>query len=340
MICCMFFKIVEIIGNGGVDMKNKIIKLVGKQGFIIFLFVCVCVVAGGTLYLSVRNLNIAEEKIRDDNFEVVESENADKSSDYDSLNAKDLEDIQLGINVPDEDLLGLEESELKEGQEQVGLEESELEEVKQEVDEKLKEKIQEDAVAVEKTEIQEASKQSKVEATQKSPKPQQNTSKEKGSEEVVAVIGENQEDILKDNKADLVEDKPLIMPVQGKVITEYTHDTLVFSKTLDAFVGHAAIDVLASEGTTVIAPMDGTIKDVYEDDLYGIVIIIDHGNGLETKYANLQTKQMVKKGTKVAKGDHISKVGKSAKIEMHLEPHLHFEVKKDGKLIDPRSIIK
>ncbi len=310
-------------------MKNKIIKLVEKQGFIIFLFVCVCVVAGGTLYLSVKNLNIAEQKIRDGKVEVVESEDTQEPSDYDSMTAKDLEDIQLGIKTLDEDTSEVEESELQEGQKQV-LEESQLEEIQEEVVQEVKEEISEDLARAE-----------KVEVTKDSPKEKENMDQKEVEEDVVAVMGENEEELLEDNEAKLVEEtRSLIMPVEGKIVTEYTHDALVYSSTLDAFVGHGAIDILASEGTTVLAAMDGTIKDVYEDDLYGIVIVIDHGNGLETKYANLQTADMVKKGIKVEKGDHISKVGKSARLEMHLDPHLHFEAKKDGKLIDPRSIIK
>ena len=66
--------------------------------------------------------------------------------------------------------------------------------------------------------------------------------------------------------------------------------------------------------------------------------MIDHGNDLQTKYSGLGTKEMVKVGLNVKKGDHISKVGNTAKIEMLMKPHLHFEVIKNGKLVDPRSI--
>ncbi len=129
------------------------------------------------------------------------------------------------------------------------------------------------------------------------------------------------------------------MPVDGEIMTEYTKDLLVYSDTLESWVGHGGIDIKADEGSAVKAIADGRVKEVYEDKLWGIVIVIDHDNGFQTKYANLQTDKMVEKGLKLAKGDHISKVGKTAKIEMHLDPHLHFEVIKDGKLIDPRSII-
>ena len=131
-----------------------------------------------------------------------------------------------------------------------------------------------------------------------------------------------------------------ILPLDGEIITDYTEDSLIYSETLEAWVGHGAIDIKAKEGTPVLSAMDGEVKRVYKDDLWGIVIIIDHGNGLEGKYSNLGTMEMVREGLKVEKGDHISIVGRTAKIEMHMQPHLHFEVRKNGKIIDPRSITK
>ena len=94
----------------------------------------------------------------------------------------------------------------------------------------------------------------------------------------------------------------------------------------------------APVGTEVKVPLSGTVKEIIEDDLWGITIIIDHGNGLESKYSNLGTKEMVKVGIGVNVGDFISVVGDTAKIEMKMEPHLHYEVSKNGKNIDPRSI--
>ena len=66
---------------------------------------------------------------------------------------------------------------------------------------------------------------------------------------------------------------------------------------------------------------------------------MDHGEGLMTKYANLSTKDMIKEGQRINQGQPISKVGRTAAIEMMMEPHIHFEVIQDGVNIDPTKIL-
>lgn len=113
---------------------------------------------------------------------------------------------------------------------------------------------------------------------------------------------------------------------------------MVYSGTLNEWRAHIGIDIVASEGTKVKAPLSGVIKDVREDDLWGITIIIDHENGYESKFSNLGTMEMVKVGLKVNTGDIISTVGKTAKIEMAMEDNIHYEIYKNRKITDPRSI--
>ena len=129
------------------------------------------------------------------------------------------------------------------------------------------------------------------------------------------------------------------LPVEGKLGTPFTTDSLVYSETLEAWSGHKGIDIFAKEGSSVVATLAGKVTEVYKDDLWGIVILVDHGNGLMTKYANLSTDEMVKEGQEVKKGDVISAVGKSAPIEMMMEPHLHFEVINDGICTDPKDYL-
>lgn len=147
------------------------------------------------------------------------------------------------------------------------------------------------------------------------------------------------EDLPEEEDVELVRSTAkAILPVEGKVITEHSDDGLIYSETLDDWRKHDGIDIQAALGTDVKAPLDGIIKEVREDDLWGIVIVIDHGNGLETLFANLATKEMVKEGIEVRQGDIISKVGNTAKIELMMEPHIHYEVRKNGEIIDPRSM--
>lgn len=147
-----------------------------------------------------------------------------------------------------------------------------------------------------------------------------------------------------EEEIEIIESEPRVtgtmsLPVEGEILTEFTKDSLIYSQTLDEWRTHLGLDIKASINTKVKAPMDGVIKSVYEDELWGKVIVIDHGDGLESRLANLGTTEMVREGLEILKGDHIATVGKSAKIEILMEEHLHFEVIKDGKNIDPRSII-
>ncbi len=140
-------------------------------------------------------------------------------------------------------------------------------------------------------------------------------------------------------KEEDTETQGMIVPVDGTIGLNFTDGNLIYSTTLEEWTSHEGIDFYAAEGATVVASRSGVIKEMYEDELWGIVIILDHGNGMLTKYAGLQTNKMVNEGQKVEKGDPISKVGRTAAIEKMDKPHLHFEVLKDGVLVDPKGYI-
>ena len=125
-------------------------------------------------------------------------------------------------------------------------------------------------------------------------------------------------------------------PLLGKIIMDYGKDNLVYSKTLEQWTTHHCIDKSASIGTTVKAVMSCTVTEVTNHPTLGIMITIDHGNGLVTRYANLQNGNMVKEGQKVEQGKLISGAGNTAELEIGDVPHLHFEVLKNGEHQDPK----
>lgn len=128
-------------------------------------------------------------------------------------------------------------------------------------------------------------------------------------------------------------------PTVGNLSMDYADSTLVYSKTLDQWTTHYGIDIKANEGAAVKVVLDGVIKSIERDTDYGILITVDHGNGLETKYGCLSTDAMVTVGQEVKKGDAISGIGKGAGIELADGPHLHFEVIKDGKNVNPKNYL-
>lgn len=95
---------------------------------------------------------------------------------------------------------------------------------------------------------------------------------------------------------------------------------------------HEGIDFNCATGTNVRATGDGIIVEAnFSNRGYGNEIVIDHGFGYKTRYAHL-SKIIVKKGQKVSRGEIIGKVGSTGKS---VGPHLHYEVRKNGKAINP-----
>jgi murein DD-endopeptidase MepM/ murein hydrolase activator NlpD len=131
----------------------------------------------------------------------------------------------------------------------------------------------------------------------------------------------------------------MVVPVFGTTYTEFSEDVLVYSKTLDQWSTHTGIDIKAEEGSPVRAAMNGVVEELVNDPRLGLTIIINHGENTYTKYCNLSTLDLVTVNQNVKKGDVISGVGKTALYDIADDPHLHFEVIKEGKNIDPKKYL-
>ena len=139
----------------------------------------------------------------------------------------------------------------------------------------------------------------------------------------------------------LLEDVPLSFsyPVSGEIGLNHSPDTLIYSKTLGEWTTHIGIDIKAKRGTPVCASEVGTIESITETANKGIEITIVHNDDYKTIYSNLSTKEMVKVGQKVEKGRVISGVGNTASFEYYEPEHLHFEVYKNNKSINPLDVL-
>jgi murein DD-endopeptidase MepM/ murein hydrolase activator NlpD len=98
---------------------------------------------------------------------------------------------------------------------------------------------------------------------------------------------------------------------------------------------HRGVDFVADRNTPVHASGPGIVAFAGRKGGYGRMVIIDHGLGLETRYAHLQ-RIKVKKGEFVPRGTTIGKVGSSGRAT---GPHLHFEVRQDGIAIPPTEAL-
>lgn len=94
---------------------------------------------------------------------------------------------------------------------------------------------------------------------------------------------------------------------------------------------HDGIDVAAFAGTDIYAVMDGIVAESGFDSVRGNYLLLDHGDGLETLYAQCQ-ELCVETGDSVEQGQVIARVGSTGQST---GPHLHFEVRQDGTTQDP-----
>lgn len=94
---------------------------------------------------------------------------------------------------------------------------------------------------------------------------------------------------------------------------------------------HAGIDILASQGSVILAAGDGTVIETGFDAERGNYLILDHGDGLTTVYAQCRNLE-AEEGDTVQAGEPIAAVGSTG---MATGPHLHFEVRQDGEAQNP-----
>lgn len=98
---------------------------------------------------------------------------------------------------------------------------------------------------------------------------------------------------------------------------------------------HKGIDLAVSVGTTVYAADGGTVVEAQYSGSYGNVVMIDHQNGQETRYAH-NSKLLVKKGDKVYQGQPIAKSGNTGRST---GPHVHFEIRLNGEPRNPLNYL-
>ena len=122
----------------------------------------------------------------------------------------------------------------------------------------------------------------------------------------------------------------LIRPLNGVISSRFgpREATEIIS------ANHEGIDIAADEGTVFIASMEGTVTDVIDEGGYGNHIYIQNGDVI-TLYAHCN-KIYLNEGDTVSQGDEIGEVGQTGN---ETGPHLHFEVRREDRVIDPEYIL-
>ncbi len=122
--------------------------------------------------------------------------------------------------------------------------------------------------------------------------------------------------------------KGMVTPVEGFLSRTFTVDA-------EGGAVHPGIDIAAATGTPVRCALDGKVTFAGWDDVYGNLVIVDHGDSLMTVYGHNE-KLLVKEGDHVTTGEVIATVGSTGRSTA---PHLHFGVMKNGKPVDPMQFV-
>ena len=125
----------------------------------------------------------------------------------------------------------------------------------------------------------------------------------------------------------------------GKPVGQGFHSS-GYGWRVDPFSGkmafHEGLDFMASMGSPIYAAATGIVKFASHTPDYGNLVKIDHGAGLETRYAHASS-LLVKVGERVKKGQLIGKVGSTGRST---GAHLHFEVRLKGTTLNPRKYLQ
>ncbi len=126
---------------------------------------------------------------------------------------------------------------------------------------------------------------------------------------------------------------PSILPTAGWLSSQFTQSR--FHPILHENRPHEGIDVTAPTGTPIVAPAAGKVVAAGMEGGFGLVVEIDHGNGIRTKFAHC-SRIAVRVGQQVTRNQLIAAVGSTG---LSTAPHLHYEIHVNGKPVDPLTYV-
>ncbi len=127
--------------------------------------------------------------------------------------------------------------------------------------------------------------------------------------------------------------QPSLWPLNGQLLSPYGH-------RMDPFSGegayHAGVDIRGPVGAPVRATADGVVRLAGRLSGYGKLVIIDHGDGIQTYYAHLSNYTVVP-GQEIRRGETVGTVGLTGRTTA---PHLHYEVRIGGAPVNPSRYLR
>ena len=122
--------------------------------------------------------------------------------------------------------------------------------------------------------------------------------------------------------------QPAIWPVDGRLLSPFGMRGDPFSEEGEF---HTGVDIQAAAGTPVKAAADGVVTVADYRGGYGKLVVINHGNGMESRYAHLSKFDVIA-GQEIRQGEIVGRVGSTGRVTA---THLHYEVRVGGAPVNP-----
>jgi murein DD-endopeptidase MepM/ murein hydrolase activator NlpD len=149
----------------------------------------------------------------------------------------------------------------------------------------------------------------------------------------------NRDEYMNSVEADVLQHSVLKDMLPNSKPIDAAYKSSSYGWRIDPFRGtrafHEGLDFTARSGTPIRAAADGIVTTASRTSDYGNLVKLNHGAGLETRYAHA-SKLLVKPGERVVKGQVIALVGTTGRST---GPHLHYEIRLDGHALDPRKYL-
>lgn len=136
------------------------------------------------------------------------------------------------------------------------------------------------------------------------------------------------------------EEDKLFWPVAGNIILDYSMDKSIYFTTLDQYKYNPAIIIEGTVDESVMCGAQGQVTSIEKLDETGTTVTLDIGNGYELIYGQLKEELPVKEGDYVKAGETVGYVSEPTKYYTKEGCNVYFEVRKDGKSIDPMPLLQ
>lgn len=165
---------------------------------------------------------------------------------------------------------------------------------------------------------------------------------ESGLQEAITKLVEavsNRDEYMSFVEADVLQHSVLKDMLPNSKPIDVAYKSSSYGWRIDPFNGsrafHEGLDFTANAGTPIRAAADGIVEESGRNPAYGNLVKLNHGAGLETRYAHA-SKLLVQPGERVVKGQVIALVGSTGRST---GPHLHYEIRLNGHALDPRKYL-